>query len=155
MDVQTSRFGQIETIEVPDEAILEFPHGLPGFESQKSFALIEDAAYLPLLWLQALGDPSVQFVAIDPALILPDYRVDVTDLDVECLELNEDGAAELFCILVTQGDPRATTMNLKAPLVINRQARRGKQVILTDERYPLRYRAFSAGRPEASAAKSC
>lgn len=155
MEVQTTRFGQIETIEVPDELVIEFPHGLPGFEHQKSFALIEDARYLPLLWLQAIGDPSVQFVAIDPTLIRPDYQVDVTDLDVECLELNENREADLLCILVTQGDPRATTVNLKAPLVINRQARRGKQVILTDERYPLRYRAFPAGRLQASAATPC
>ena len=41
------RFGRLETLDIPEDMVLEFPHGLPGFESQKSFALIEESRYLP------------------------------------------------------------------------------------------------------------
>jgi len=143
MELQTTRFGRLETLEIPEESVLEFPHGLPGFESQKSFALIEEERYLPFRWLQSLGDPSVSFTVISPELVIGQYEVDVADFDVECLELVEGNDPEVMCILVMPEDLRSATVNLKAPIVVNRPRQRGKQVILTDERYPLRYRAFN------------
>lgn len=147
MELQTTRFGRLETLEIPEQMVLEFPHGLPGFESHKSFALIDEGRYLPFRWLQSLGDPYVAFMVIDPELVIGAYNVDVTELDVECLELIEGNDPEVLCILVMPEDVRSATINLKAPIVVNRSRQRGKQVILTDERYPLRYRAFN---PEAS-----
>ena len=147
------RFGQLETLEIPEASVLEFPHGLPGFESHKSFALIEDERYLPFRWLQSLGDPSVAFIVVNPELVVGQYEIHVGDLDVECLELVEGNDPEVMCILVMPEDFRSATVNLKAPIVVNRPRQRGKQVILTDERYPLRFRAFNlipGSRPAAS-----
>jgi len=39
-------------------------------------------------------------------------------------------------------DVRAMTANLQAPLILNPVKRIAKQVILTDERFPLRYPVF-------------
>ena len=147
MELQTTRFGRLETLEIPEESVLEFPHGLPGFESQKSFALIEEAQYMPFRWLQSLGDPQVVFTVLNPELVIGPYEVDVADFDVECLELVEGNDPDVLCILAMPEDIRSATINLKAPIVVNRPRQRGKQVILTDERYPLRYRAFN---PETS-----
>jgi len=146
LELQTTRFGRLETLDVPEEMVLEFPHGLPGFESQKSFALIEESRYLPFRWLQSLADPHVAFTVISPEAIVGTYDVHVADLDVDCLEL-EGNDPDVMCILVMPEDLRSATVNLKAPIVVNRPRQRGKQVILTDERYPLRYRAFS-GEPD-------
>jgi len=155
MELQTTRFGQIETIEIPEEMVLEFPHGLPGFESQKSFALIEEARYLPFRWLQSIVDPYITFMVIQPELVVEQYDVDVVGFDVECLELVEGIDPDVFCILVMPEDVRSATVNLKAPIVVNRPRQRGKQVILTDERYPLRYRAFHPGTSASPAASPC
>jgi flagellar assembly factor FliW len=155
MELQTTRFGRLETLEVPEAGVLEFPHGLPGFESHKSFALIEDERYLPLRWLQSLGDPHVAFLVMDPTLVVGTYDVEIGALDVDCLELTEGNDPELLCILVIPEDFRSATINLKAPIVVNRPRQRGKQVILTDERYPLRFRAFNPGTPRESAARPC
>ena len=43
MFVRTARLGPVETLELPEEARLTFPAGLPGFEDYTAFALIEDA----------------------------------------------------------------------------------------------------------------
>ncbi len=155
MELKTTRFGRLETLEIPEESVLEFPHGLPGFESHKSFALIEDANYMPFRWLQSLGDPDVAFMVIDPALVVGTYDVDVVELDVECLELVEGNDPDVMCILVMPDDFRSATVNLKAPIVVNRPRQRGKQVILTDERYPLRFRAFNPGNAPHPAASPC
>jgi len=154
MELQTTRLGRLETLEIPEESVLEFPHGLPGFESHKSFALIEDRRYLPFRWLQSLGDPSVAFMVIDPVNVVGTYDVDVVELDVECLELVEGNDPDVLCILVME-DFRTATVNLKAPIVVNRSRQRGKQVILTDERYPLRFRAFNPGTTPRPAASPC
>ncbi len=155
MELQTTRFGRLETLEIPDEMVLEFPHGLPGFESQKSFALIEEARYLPFRWLQSLGDPHVAFTVINPELVVGKYDVDVAELDVECLELVEGNHPDVMCILVMPEDVRSATVNLKAPIVVNRPRQRGKQVVLTDERYPLRYRAFNTESDARPVARPC
>ena len=44
--------------------------------------------------------------------------------------------------MVVPEDVRAMTANLQAPLVINERDRLAKQVILTDDRFPLRYSVF-------------
>src|SRR5207302_4138093 len=145
MELQTNRFRHPEPLEIPEESVLEFPHGLPGFESQKSFALIEDPTYLPFRWFQSVGDPDIAFLVIDSALVVDQYKLDIAGLDVECLELIEGNDPEIFCILVVSEDVRYAAINLKAPIIVNRSRRRGKQVILTDERFPLRHSLLRSG----------
>jgi flagellar assembly factor FliW len=48
----------------------------------------------------------------------------------------------VLSILVVPEDIRAMTANLQAPLILNPLKRIAKQVILTDERFPLRYPVF-------------
>ncbi|MBX5492392.1 MAG: flagellar assembly protein FliW [Chloroflexi bacterium] len=144
MDVQTTRFGVPETVPVEDEALLVFPHGLPGFESHVHFALLEEPAYLPFCWLQSLHDPDVAFIMLDPFLLRPDYDFELSPADVALLQLDEHTVPRVFCILVVPGDVRQMTANLKAPVVLNPRRRLGKQVILTDDRYPLRHPVLAA-----------
>jgi flagellar assembly factor FliW len=152
MELQTTRFGHIEILDVSEESVLEFPHGLPGFESHKSFALLEELKYLPFRWLQSLVDPTVVFLVIDPRSILGQYEIHVDDLDVECLELLDGEDPGALCIVVMPEDPRSATINLKAPITINQSRRRAKQVILTSERYPLRYPLFQPDQTQHPAA---
>lgn len=137
-DVRTTRFGPVETVSVPEAAILDFPEGLPGFEGHRAFALIEEAEHQPFAWLQSLDDAAVRFILVDPQLILADYAADLPEADVEALRLARPEEARLYAILTIREDPATLTANLKAPVVINMPARRGRQVILADERYSLR-----------------
>jgi flagellar assembly factor FliW len=67
---------------------------------------------------------------------------DIADPDVEMLGLDAAADARVLSILVVPEDVRAMTANLQAPLIVNPQKRIAKQVILTDERFPLRYPVF-------------
>lgn len=138
----TTRTGAEEEVDVAEDALLEFPEGLPGFEEQTLFALIEDEAHPPLRWLQSVQEPSVRFLVVDPTLILPEYQFDINEQDSAALKLQPTDLPEFVCVLVVPDDFQATTANLKAPVVMNRRARLGKQLILTDERYDLRYPVF-------------
>jgi flagellar assembly factor FliW len=149
MIVRTARLGPLETVEVPEDARLSFPAGLPGFEDYMAFALIEDEYYAPFCWLQALDDPYISFLMVPPASVVPEYDLDVADEDCESLRLDEAVEPRLYCIVTVPEDVQALTANLKAPVVINPARRRGKQIIRTDERYSLRQPVMQGAADEA------
>jgi len=141
-EIRTTRYGEMETVTITEDAVLHFPEGVPGFERHQRFALIEDAKLAPFHWLQSLHDPLVGFLVIEPGLLVNDYVFDIADPDVELLDLDDPSDARVLSILVVPEDVRAMTANLQAPLIVNPQKRIAKQVILTDERFPLRYPVF-------------
>jgi flagellar assembly factor FliW len=141
-EIRTTRYGEMETIEISETAVIAFPEGVPGFERHQRFALIEDQKLAPFSWLQSLHDPLVGFLVIEPGLLVTDYAFDISDPDVEQLELGDATEAPVLSILVVPEDVRAMTANLQAPLILNPEKRIAKQVILTDERFPLRYPVF-------------
>jgi flagellar assembly factor FliW len=145
--IRTTRFGHLERLEVPEDALLEFPAGLPGFERERRFALIEDERFAPFGWLQSLADPTVRFLVAPIELVDPGYPVEQARL---AWDGPAEGEPELLCILTVRDDLREATANLRAPLVVDRRARRGAQVILHDDRLPLRHPILpTAARPAA------
>jgi flagellar assembly factor FliW len=142
LEIRTTRYGELETIQVSTDTLIAFPDGVPGFERHMRFALIEDPKLAPFSWLQSLHDPLVGFLVIEPGLLVSDYEFDISDPDVELLELTDPSDARVLSILVVPEDVRAMTANLQAPIILNPQKRIAKQVILTDERFPLRYPVF-------------
>jgi flagellar assembly factor FliW len=142
IEIRTTRYGEMETVEIAEETILTFPEGVPSFERHRRFALIQDPKLAPFAWLQSLHDPLVGFLVIEPGLLVRDYEFDISDPDVELLELSDASEAAVLSILVVPEDVRAMTANLQAPLIMNPRKRIAKQVILTDERFPLRYPVF-------------
>lgn len=158
LEIRTTRYGEMETIHVSEDTVLAFPEGVPGFERHRRFALIEDGKLAPFGWLQSLHDPLVGFLVIEPGLLMPDYEFDISDPDAELLGLDDPSSARVLSILVVPEDVRAMTANLQAPLIVNQRKRIAKQVILTDERFPLRYPVFGnegAGEQSLGRRRSC
>jgi flagellar assembly factor FliW len=151
IEIRTTRYGEMETIEIAEDTILSFPEGVPGFERHRHFAMVQDPKLAPFSWLQSLHDPLVGFLVIQAGLLVRDYEFDISDPDVELLGLDNASEASVYSILVVPEDVRAMTANLQAPLIMNPRKRIAKQVILTDERFPLRYPVFGgAGLGAAS-----
>ena len=134
MKVETSRFG---TLEITEEDLIVFPEGLLGFHRYKQFVLVQVAETSPLLWLQSVRVPELAFVIADPRLFRPDYQVQVKKEDLKTIELTEVEKAEVYVIL-NRVDGELTA-NLQGPLVINPDGRLGKQLVLSDKRFPVRY----------------
>ena len=143
MRLQVTRLGQDLELEVSDADRLQFPDGIVGFESDREFALLPDPEG-GILWLHSLTDPQVAFAALDPFLIWPDYDVTVPDADVESLGLTTPTDAQVLVIITPREDPAEITANLRAPIVINRSARVGRQVILQDSPYQIRTPVLAA-----------
>ena len=142
LEIRTTRYGELETIQIAESTVLAFPEGVPGFERHHRFALIDDTKLAPFRWLQSLHDPLVGFLVIEAGLLIADYEFDISDPDVDLLGLDDAADARVLSILVVPGNIRAMTANLQAPLIVNPAKRIAKQVILTDERFPLRHPVF-------------
>ena len=77
-------FGQLEYQEL---SVFDFPAGVPGFEQERQFLLLEQHENRPLVFVQSLSRPDLCFLAM-PALSLdPAYRLNLDPEDLRTLEL--------------------------------------------------------------------
>jgi flagellar assembly factor FliW len=110
---------------------VRLPMGILGFEQIKDYLLLANPAEEPFRWLRVKDNPLLAFVIIEPFLVAPDYHPDIPQPDVEFLGLLEPEDALLYSIVTLCPGQRAT-INLKGPLVINRNTGVGKQVIIAN-----------------------
>ena len=138
MIIKTRDFGEEE---ISEEVIIDFPNGVYAFEENKRFVLLSPCGEDKYpMWLQSVDNPNLCFIVFDPREFVPDYSV---ELDKETKELLKADGAELvlLCMAVVPDEYINTTLNLKSPIVINSEAKKGVQVIAA-ENYPLKFPAF-------------
>ena len=134
---QTKYFG---TLAYNEESVFEFPVGLPAFEDEKQFVLIESPEHAPLVFLQSLVRPSLCFLAFPVLVVDRNYQLGIPGEDLQALGLNlerqpELGTEVLVLALVSLHDGFSATANLMAPIVVNLKTRRGLQAIRQDSLY--------------------
>jgi len=142
MLVQTRHFGEIDL----DEAkVLEFESGILGFEECKKYTLLYDNEKddSPVIsWLQSLDEPSLALPVVSPALVKPDYDPVVEDELLNTIgELTDDNLVILLTLTVPS-DISKMTSNLKAPIIINSETKKGCQVIAENEDYMIKYGVY-------------
>ena len=152
MRFRTSRFGEIET---PDETIIHVKEGVLGFPNENRFVLLEhDAEDTPFKWLQAIDNPDLAFVVIDPNELAASYTFELEDDTIEQLgSSNPDDYIPMVIINIPREDPVKMTANLRGPIVVNSRNRRGKQIVLKDDAYPFDHRIFAPSGEETSRAE--
>jgi flagellar assembly factor FliW len=135
--ILTRQFGLLE---FEASAVVEFPAGLPGFEDQTRFVLVERPAVAPVVFLQSLGLPQLCFLAVPIAEVDPAYNLAMTPEDLRQLGLDDQRQPpqgdELVCLaLLSAAEDGPLTANLLAPVVINLRARLAVQAVRMDSRY--------------------
>jgi flagellar assembly factor FliW len=142
--IETSRFG---TLDLSEDKVIRVPSGLFGFPDCKRYILLEHRKGSPFVWFQSVDNGSLAFVLVDPLLVKPDYEVQISPEDMNELQLADapDGIQTLAIVNITSGEKVQLTVNLLSPIVINVKQKFGKQIILPDSRYSLRYPIPSNG----------
>lgn len=149
MMIKTSRFGQLD---VDAERLIVFDGGILGFPDQHEYALIQTGEGSGFYWLQSVARADLAFVVCDPRMFVSDYQVPVKAEDLQCIDLDDAEAAQIFVIVNKVDD--LLTGNFQGPLVINVENRRARQLVLSDKRYSTRHplmRVGSAATMEKSA----
>jgi flagellar assembly factor FliW len=113
---------------VKNENIIHLPLGLLGFERIKKYVLLSKPDEAPFLWLQMLDDPNLAFLVVSPLVVVPNYQPDISAEDAHFLGLAKAEDALVFNIVTLRSEGKAT-VNLKGPIVLNRNTLVGKQVV--------------------------
>lgn len=122
-----------------DIPVIELAHPMPGFPDDARFALVRLDDDGVLHGFRSLDSEDLQFVVVPPAPFFPDYTPELGDEVVTELGIVPEAAGEVLVLLVVRAGASLadTTVNLRAPLVVNPATRRASQVILEDADLPL------------------
>lgn len=141
MTINTRIFGEIE---VGEDKIIHFEEGIIGFPDCQKFTLIYDeekGERRSICWMQSLDEPEFALPVIDPLLLKEDYNPMVEDELLKTLgDLNEDNLFILVTVTVPQ-NIEEMSVNLKAPLIMNVDEKKGCQIIIEDD-LPVKYKIY-------------
>lgn len=135
MNINAPRSG---TLSVDPDRIIEFPNGLPGFETCRRYTLyhpdVAEGGDTPRYYiLQSLDEAGVAFSIADPALFGFNYEISLSDEEAAALDLADPAEAAVVVMLVKESS--GLRANLKAPLVLNLRTRRGIQHVFSRLNY--------------------
>ncbi len=139
MLIKTVNFGDLE---IPQETVIDFPEGLPGFPQLRRFTVLEMEEVKPFQYLQAIDRPPIALLVINPFLIDPGYKFQLSNEDMDDIQSTRSDGVAVYSVATIPENPEEATLNLMAPIIINEQSRRGKQVIMFDTNYSVRHPLF-------------
>lgn len=136
MKIDTKFLGEVE---IAEQNIFTFEQGLMGLEEYTKFTLLSLDVELPLVLLQSTECAEISFILAFPYAFKSDYIFDISQEDQEQLQLEKE-ADVLTYVIITLKEPLSnSTLNLLAPIVMNSTKKLGKQIVLHNTDYPLRY----------------
>jgi len=136
MKIQSTILGEVEA---PESEILTFDNGMPGFENEKKFILLSIEGNEVYQILQSINSKEIGFVTTNPYLFISDYTFDLDESTVEALNIASEEDIIVLTIVTVKEPFNASTVNLKAPVIINTKSKKAKQCILEKSDYPIRY----------------
>lgn len=139
MLIHSTRLGSVD---VPEDKIIDFPFGLPGFSDEKSFAFLPYQDDSPFAFLQSVSEPNLMFLLVEPFSFFQNYDFEVDDEIVEQLGLSNENLPEVFNVVSIREKPEEMTANLLAPIIINWRDQKAMQIVLEKTQYTIRHRLF-------------
>ncbi len=141
MKVQTKFFGEID---LPEEKIITLERGLIGLEQYKKYTILydEEKEDNNISWFQSCDEPSLALPVIKPWLVKEQYNPVVEDeLLTNIGELTEENLVILLTMTVPE-DITKMSVNLKAPIIINADSRKGAQLIAENDDYEVKFMVY-------------
>lgn len=142
MRADTRLFGEID---IAEDKLIVLENGMIGLPEFQKFALIFDEEKgmekSTVMWFQSMDDPETAFPVMQPNVVKSDYNPTVSEEMLSGLgNLNEENTFVLVTLTAT-ADVKEMSVNLKAPIVINADTRKGCQIIVEDD-YPVKFRIY-------------
>ncbi|QDS98323.1 flagellar assembly protein FliW [Adhaeretor mobilis] len=127
MEVKTSRFGVLRVL---PQDLITFEQGIVGFRELRRWCLLSDADCPTLGWLQSVDTPEVAMGIVSPRRFVPEYQLRAARQDLQDLNLQAEGDAQV--VVIVSRHEEGFSLNLRAPIVVNVENRRGCQVVSRD-----------------------
>ena len=140
MKINTTRFGELE---VEKKDIITFGEGILGFENLKEFFVVDPGDQTLILWLQSAEDGATAFPIIEPKIFKPEFTVNLLPAELNSLKLENLSNASVYTILTIPQDVTTMSANLKAPVIINNQTKKARQIVLQDSKLEVKFEMYN------------
>lgn len=130
--IQTFLMGEID---VEERDLIFFPRGLPGFEKFHRWVLAGEEEN-SVKWLISADCGQITLPVACPSVIDREYSPRIPEDILEDLGIEDLENALILAVLnLPRERPWEGTANFLAPLVLNPDNKRARQVVISDERY--------------------
>src|SRR5437660_11782894 len=75
----------VATTDIPEEKVISFDEGIPGFSSSRRFVLVDAAPDSAFQLLQSVDTPDVSMIVTVPWLFFPDYAPEIPEVEQHSL----------------------------------------------------------------------
>lgn len=118
--------------------IYYFEQGIPGFEHLHQFEFTKIGDDLPMQLMKSVEDENISLLVASPFLFYQEYEWELSESAKDELSIKDESDIEVWSVVTVPADPTNATLNLLAPLVLNKNKKVGKQLILHDSNYSSR-----------------
>lgn len=137
MKINAKYFGEID---YEQEDIIHITDGLFAFESYTEYLPISfHGENDKMLSLQSLEDETLSFILMNPFEFFPEYTPEPDEKEWKSLGATSEQDISYYVLCVIRDTPAESTVNLRAPLMVNSLNRKAKQVILDNPNYSFRH----------------
>jgi flagellar assembly factor FliW len=112
--IDSTRFGSLE---LSDEAVIEFPIGLIGLGGTR-YALLARDESAPFLWLHSVDDGSLAIPVTSPWNFFSDYEVEISNSEAERIGITSSEEADVLVTVRAGESLDDFRANLRAPILI-------------------------------------
>jgi flagellar assembly factor FliW len=137
MLISTTNFGELE---IDEKAIITFEEGLPGFEDEHEFVILNNwDAEDPVgfMWLQSTKNEDLAFVISIPFLLRSDYEFEIPEEVCTKMGITDPSQVGVYTVCKIKDKVENMTFNLTSPIIVNTTDKKAVQLTLDDDRYSI------------------
>lgn len=113
--------------------------GILGFENLKEYELLDIENNNTLKEFNSIEEDCIGFIVVSPFEIIDEYEITLNQDIIEKLKVESPNDIIIFNILTLGQTLKESTVNMKAPIIINIKNNYGMQIILQEENYSIRH----------------
>ncbi|EQF29136.1 fliW family protein [Clostridioides difficile CD160] len=113
--------------------------GILGFEDLREYELLDIENNDVLKEFNSTEEDCIGFIVVSPFEIMNEYEIFLSQETIEKLDIKSPNDIMLFNIITLGRTFEESTVNMKAPIVINIRNNFAMQIILPDEEYSIKH----------------
>jgi len=137
MIVNTMSFGELK---IDPQDVYEFPRGIPGFEDNQRYIIVQPDPTLPFCYIQSVEESSITLLVCNPFIFFEDYDFQLTEANQQELNILEENDVAVWSVVTVDKQQSGATVNLLAPIIVNIREKCGKQIILNNSDYQIKHK---------------
>src|SRR5699024_1650539 len=115
--------------------VIQFPAGLPGFIDETKYVLLDLPGNEAFQLLKSVPSEHIAIIVTDPYHFYHEYEFDLEQNVLVSVSIKSEEDVIVLTIVTLKDPFHTSTMNLKAPIILNSAEMHGKQYILNISDY--------------------